>query len=363
MVQYTVAIFFNTCIDLWTVMLLAQGFSVQDVAGKMADPTHAMGEDNILSPKALAEQPAVQRQAYTQLLTYLFPGCLLVPWLCEPLGITVITYFLPKWLVRSRKEVTVADAEKRLAPPEYDLARYGDIIVNIMLCVLTMAFTYRDLWEVWAWMFLSLCIIYVWDHYRMLRICSRTLFSSPVMEYTAQWIIAVPCAMMASLVVFHVWAASDDGFLEPLTVVVRHALHLDTTGHVSFLLSRHTILRYMFFAFVGHLVLHFSLLLWIVPKFSKDMADHDDKVPYPETAKISPCTWFNSNPVHCLRSKYIYEHEPPCVVFRPSKEHLLQAAPRIGQYFQPKQPSEDTPRLTKRSSTGLSFLDSLTRGV
>lgn len=353
-VQYTVAVFFNTCIDLWTVMLLAQGFSVQDITAKLQDPANAMGDGGILSPKAIAEQPAVQRSVYIQLLTYLYPGCLLIPFLLEPLVAGFLTYLLPQWLVRSRPEVNVAEAERRLAAPDFDLSRYGDILVNVMLCVLTLSFTYRDLYQVFAWLAISLVIIYCWDHYRFLRCSRHSVFSSPLMEFTSHWLVAVPCAILAAVLVFHAWAASDDGFLEPVADLWRHSLReiiFDKLCRSYLRLARQTILWYMFAAFVGHLVVHFAILFWIVPAHSSTHADHDDMVPYAETAGGSPSTWFNVNPVHTLRSKYIFKHNPPCVPYAVGKAYLQKKNNDIGQYYAPVQ----SPKALKQKTQELGF--------
>merc|ERR1719169_63828 len=54
-VKYTLAVFFNTILDLGTVLILAQGYSV-DMAMQMQ-----VANDSTMSPKAIAESPDVQR--------------------------------------------------------------------------------------------------------------------------------------------------------------------------------------------------------------------------------------------------------------------------------------------------------------
>ena len=63
-------------------------------------------------------------------------------------------------------------------------------------------------------------------------------------------------------------------------------------------------------ALVAHIVIHTALLLHVVPPFGAPdhgKADAD----YSETATRFPCSWFSGNLLHCLRSEYIYEHDPP----------------------------------------------------
>jgi hypothetical protein len=335
-VGYTAAVFFNTVVDLWTVMLLAQGFSAADIQGKLTQPDAMMKDvvgDGILSPKAIAEQPSVQRSVYSQLLMYLFPGCLLIPFLLEPLALEFLTYYLPKWLVKSRVEIDAQEAEQRLAAPPYDLSRYGDILMNVMLCTLALAFTYRDLYMVFAWMTTSLLIIYAWDHFRCLRVCQRSYFASDKMEITTHWILAVPCAILMALLVFHAWSATDNGFLEP-TKRVLETNFFDPLDVMFLRLSRNSIIPYMILAFLVHLAIHWSVLYWVVPKYCPEDSSSAVDLPYQRAAKTYPANWFNANPVHCLRMKYIYGHSSPgCIPYVLGKEYLLQADPKTHQYF------------------------------
>jgi len=174
-IAYTLAILLNTCVDLFTVMLLVQGVSQEDLVAKLGEAA-TTGDSGVLSPKSIAEHPAVQRQVYTQILTYLWPGCLLVPFLMEPLATNILFYWLPVWLVRSRREVGMLEAETRLGAPPYDISRYGDITVNIALCLLALFFTYRDLYMVFLWLMGSLVLIYAWDHYRFFEGLPAVLF-------------------------------------------------------------------------------------------------------------------------------------------------------------------------------------------
>eukprot|EP00927_Polykrikos_kofoidii_P065256 TRINITY_DN61036_c0_g1_i1.p1 TRINITY_DN61036_c0_g1~~TRINITY_DN61036_c0_g1_i1.p1 ORF type:complete len:1046 (-),score=102.82 TRINITY_DN61036_c0_g1_i1:60-2789(-) len=358
-IQYTAAVFVNTVIDLWTVMLLVQGYSVTD---RMKDP---LGGDDILSMKALAENPAAQRTVYTQLLCYLYPGCLLLPFLLEPLCVSFLTYWLPLWLVRSREEINAEQAEKRLACPLFDLSRYGDILINVMLCILPLAFTYRDIYQVYVYLFISGLWIYGWDHVRFLRCSQRSIFASSLMDRCAQWITMAPCAMLAALIVFHFWAATDDGFLEPLHDAVEERVHAyfahDSVLTGIALLRRGTILAHMAAAFLMHMFIHSLILRYIVPMFSESHEEHDVDVPYAETAKKLPCTWFNANPVHCLRSQILFEDDPPCTLFQPGKEYLMNPNPKVGQYFEHKHVDAPAPLSSEGSMSSLRLALPLSR--
>merc|ERR1719408_46595 len=129
----------------------------------------------------------MQKALYEQLLVYIFPGCTLLPFLLEPFATTFGPYWIGRALVRSRREVTIQDAEECLQNPPYDLSRYGDILVNMMLCCGSLVFTYGSLWQLFVYLIISLVVIYVWDQVRVLRFTQKPMFSTPAMDDAAMY--------------------------------------------------------------------------------------------------------------------------------------------------------------------------------
>ncbi|CAL1138982.1 unnamed protein product [Cladocopium goreaui] len=39
------------------------------------------------------------------------------------------------------------------------------------------------------------------------------------------------------------------------------------------------------------------------------------------------------NPIHCLRSRYVHKHDPPCIFYQIGKEHLLEPNPKLGLFY------------------------------
>merc|ERR1719183_2489130 len=77
------------------------------------------------------------------------------------------------------------------------------------------------------------------------------------------------------------------------------------------------------------------LLVYLVPALGhRDLDDANPNMTYPEVAKSTAGSWFDVNPVHCLRSKYIHKHKPHCRFLSVGKDHLLQANPKIGVFFE-----------------------------
>merc|ERR1719272_723956 len=59
-------------------------------------------------------------------------------------------------------------------------------------------------------------------------------------------------------------------------------------------------------------------------------------VPYSKTARKQPCNYFTANWVHCLRSKYIYHHDPPVRPYFAGKENILERNASAGVFFSGK---------------------------
>jgi hypothetical protein len=402
-VKYTLAVFFNTCLDLGTVLILAQGFSIDQALKQQ------IADDATMSTKAVAESPNMQRAIYEQLVAYIFPSCTLVPFLIEPFATTFGPFVLGSWLVRSRREVSVADAERCLQCPPFDLSRYGDIIVNMMLCCLTLVFTYPGLWMLFAYMIISCAVIYAWDHLRVLRFTTRTIFANNTMDSHVMYMMAMPCGTLLAAMTFKAYGASHQGFLEDLK--------RNFQGEYGVAPDRYNIFGYLMLAFFGHMLIHWSCLkFWIFPAADRHSEDEDPREPvrnellkladtpekvfsmmggtkenriseddfikflqdnkvrwqdtpncknesdvyrkfdldgtkgicfgelfppeYDHLGSVEGANWLTTNPVFCLRSKYVYKHKIPCTFFRMGKDHLIRKNVDIEQYFEGRRPSE-----------------------
>eukprot|EP00746_Dinoflagellata_sp_MGD_P066780 gnl/MRDRNA2_/MRDRNA2_27622_c0_seq1.p1 gnl/MRDRNA2_/MRDRNA2_27622_c0~~gnl/MRDRNA2_/MRDRNA2_27622_c0_seq1.p1 ORF type:complete len:1095 (+),score=104.16 gnl/MRDRNA2_/MRDRNA2_27622_c0_seq1:266-3286(+) len=308
-VLYTVAVFINTCLDLWVVTVVARGYSLMSAT--------QMGPDRVLSSSL-----SYRHSLYVQLLSYLYPGTLFIPFLLEPMVALVLPFYLGKWLVRSRPDIfrKLRDAEDCMSCPYFDLSRYGDILMNVMLCILMLYLAPVDLWWTFLYLTLSLLYIYVLDHYRFLRCTQGGVYADDSMDKTAQYLCAVPCSLLA-------------GCTAHRLLQHHHLINLANALAMIIMPAVFTIL---------HLVLHVGILtriekMGIKQQRRKRLAlQHTNCiVTYKEAASHFASSWFNANPVHCLRSKYIYNHDPPCVYFIRGQQHLIKRNENIGVYFNP----------------------------
>merc|ERR1719436_1796827 len=81
--------------------------------------------------------------------------------------------------------------------------------------------------------------------------------------------------------------------------------------------------------FVIHALVHWFLLKFLVPVLGK-VEEEEETATWTEVAQMMPDSWFTTNPVHCLRSKYIYKHDPPCTFYTAGKGHLVRKNSAIG---------------------------------
>jgi hypothetical protein len=232
----------------------------------------------------------------------------------EPVVLNIAPYFLAKWLVRSRPNCSKLEAEDCLVPPPFDLNRYGDNLINIMMVCLFFLLTAVTLWWIFLMLTISLLYIYWWDCYRFKRGTMRTHFATADIEVMAQYVMAVPCALLAGGFAFKLMGGQSmvaswgpEEFIEQPEV----------WGKVGL-------------AFIVHLAVHCLILALLVPQWviewDRDIQDENGQVrdltPYEDTAMHICCNWFNANPVHCIRSHYLYQHSPSHVFYQPGREYL-----------------------------------------
>lgn len=321
-IMYTIAVLTNTIIDLWTLVQLAQGTSRVDL--QMMN----LMEDSIWSPETLANHPGLQRAIFDQLFSYLYPGCLVLGFLAEPFALGFVPYFYYVAIVRSRADVSQNDAEESLACQAFDLSRYGDISINVMLCLCMCAFTYRALWQLFFFLFLSHLCIYLWDKFRLVRLSQTTHFA---MAYTDRCAFYLGGICPATLAAVLVWRYYELFFWSTKSI------HSGAEARVQ---HKHCIiwaLLAFFVHFGGHCLL---TTLFVEGNHNTNETKGKDKtITYREVSAMRPRTYFSTNPVHCLRSKYIYGKrgfagsEAPCLPYLPGKIHLIVKNEDVGVFY------------------------------
>merc|ERR1711920_278593 len=89
--------------------------------------------------------------------------------------------------------------------------------------------------------------------------------------------------------------------------------------------------------FLSHCCVHNIVLIKVIPSLRRTKKPTARQ--YREIAAVVPANYLNTNPVHCLRSRYVRHHTPCVVPFVSGKEHLQLRNPSIGLYYGGRGPS------------------------
>lgn len=312
---YTSAAFLNLIGDL-TVEWYAGYKALVNSRSHTADG-HLISD--LVTREEIFESYPMQKILGSRHFAYCFPSCFLLPYLMEPLFAIYVPYHLAKLLLRTDKSVRGWEAQQTMQIfVPMDLSRYGDLLLNVMLATMILFFPPGTMLKLMLVFFLSHAYIYYYDKYRVLRCVPNFWFSTSIVDRFSQAFLAVPCGIILVAAVYKANCMSSQ----------------------SYCLHSHRLIAACAGALLFHLTLHLSCLEFLVPKLIN--IDHKaTKEPYEHAASRLPCTWFSSNPVHCLRTQYLQGASPPCVFFESGREYLLKANPKIGVYFEDRS-SADT---------------------
>lgn len=316
---YTYAVFVNTIVDLATVLLI--------VHGKLPEARKwAAGGEMEQGLQVIADHPSVQREYYLQLFSYLVPSCLILPFVIEPLFLGVVPYYLGRWLVQSRSEVTKLQAEDCLACWPYDLSRYGDIVINMALCALLLAFTYRELWMTYAALLVAGCIIYQWDRFRVLRLTKLVYFTQANMFRFSSYLTSLVPACLAGVIAFRIYTSQRAWKINQQMLKEQWHVNIEPPR----IEHKHAIPLIAAFV-VLHFAVHWTLLH--LAQGTDPENPSPSQIAYKTEASNEPCTFFTANPIHCLRSKYLQRHKHPCTYFMAGKDYLIKPSEECGVYY------------------------------
>jgi hypothetical protein len=307
--MYLAACMVNVVLDMvvtyWVAMKVMIGLDFRTYHGtRLAD---------IKTYTEQFETYAMQRSLGENVYRYSWPSTFLVPFLLEPIITIYIPYQLGKLIVRTHKEVTKPDSEAFFAAFDLDLGRYADILLNVFLGILMFWFPGGYTWTLFYGMAFSHCVIYAFDHWRVLQVIPNVRIVTDSVDWWAQVVLAGCCAMILSALVFKAncetyahYCIQDIPLIEACTV-----------------------------AGTAHFVVHFLLLVFVVPKFVPNYkADiKGEETTFAEVARNDAFTWFAVNPVHCLRSQHLAGHTPHCGYASVGKEHLMEINEAIHCYF------------------------------
>lgn len=322
MLLYTFACVFNVLLDLVMaykeVYLRMVGMGVQTHDGvPLAEVDSFVGRFDTY---------AMQKSLGQVLFDYSFPSTFLIPFLVEPFVVIIVPYQLMSLIIQSNSSIVGSAAEAYIASTPMDLSRYADVILNLMLAVLMFFFPGGFIHKLFLGFIIAHIWIYSYDHYRVLRSIPACDFATMTVDWWAQWMLSIPCGLLLACAYFKANCQED----------FPHCW------------EDHRLIYHCFALLFAHIIVHTLILLYVVPHFN--IVTKPQEVPYQVCSKQMPCSWFNANPVNCLRSKYIYEHNPPCDYFILGKDHFLRENDDLHLYY-----TANTPRLEEYNAKKLVY--------
>jgi len=306
MILYTFACLFNVVLDLvvtyWLAytMMSAQHMSTFD--GTPLSKVKAF-------PDAMLETYVLPREVGSQYLFYAL-GTFPIPAIVEPWVTIYLPYQLMTLIVRSHR-ITGERAESYLGAFRMDLSRYADLLLNLILMSVAFFLPSGYIFQLFLLLVVSHIGIYCFDHWRVLRSVPSCIFTSLKVDKCAQVLLSIPCAVLLTNAVWR------------LRCEVFKGKYCDDSAKL---------VRVCVLTFFGHIIIHVVIVLCVIPLFKKKVEPGTQNYK-DHCARRLPASWFSCNPIHCLRSKYHYKHNPPCDYWVPGKEHLLRVNEDLGLYF------------------------------
>jgi len=312
-VLYNSALIVNLILDMSLTAYLAY----HQMCGRGVRVSDGRLLADIPTLQEIIESYPMQKAIGNNLFKYCWPATFFIPFFAEPFAAQVGPYLVGKFMVRSNKKMKGENAEKALELSEAEQGRYADVMFNAILVSAVPFIAPGYILKTFSALILSHLYIYCYDHWRVLRCCTRFWFASDTVSVFSQKIFAVPCGILLSSLVF-----KGNQFIGARTSSSLGAGPLTGTALWGTMAA----------ALFGHIFIHWLVLDYVVPMFPGP--DNVNAVEtYDVCAKSTPCTWFSSNPVHCLRSKYVFKHDPPQAFYVLGKEHLQKENAAIGSYY------------------------------
>jgi len=310
MILYTIACMFNVALD----MVLTYYFAFKVMTGLDFRTYDGTRLEDVPTFTQRFETYAMQRYLAENTKAYSFPATFLIPFLLEPFITVIVPFRLGKTIIRSHPELRGPDAECWIAPFEFDMGRYADILLNMFLGILMFYFPGGYTLLMMFGMAGSHAYIYAFDHYRVLRAIPSCQYVTMDVDWWSQWMLIPCCSSMLSCMVFKA-NCQDYGFCIRGTPLIQACT----------------------LAWIAHAILHTLFLVYVIPLFAlsdedPSVQDADPDMKYEKCSQQLACNWFTSNPVHCARSQYL-DGRGEVMYYEAGKDHLQIVNEAGGCYY------------------------------
>jgi len=312
LVMYVIAILLNLALDMFITAILAY---------RVADGTNARTVDGVLirdlnSWHEILQTYELQKELGEQLFTYGWYSTYFLPFVLEALGLGWFMFHIARRWVRANPYLKGMAAEKAMQMfVPMDSARYGDLIVNVMVAELIWFVPSGYAAPAFLFLIFSHLFILALDYHRVLRWVPAFAFASDVIDWFAHTLMMIPI-----------------GFIPAAMVFKRNCVHKGSDSDDGFCVGDWRLAWMTVAAFVGHCCLHYLALKYVVPMCGSGVHKKTD-APYEKCAASVAPSFFNTNAMNCLRSKHVYKHDPPCTFYMRGKQHVLELNKEAQCYF------------------------------
>jgi len=311
---YTFALLLNLVLD----MLLTAYLSYRQMVGAGVHAADGRLMSDIKSLQQIFESYPMQKSVGKLLFAYCWPATFFVPFLAEPLIFLWLPRHIGMLFVRANAHLRGKLAEQALSRIVMDQTRYGDVLVNVVVVCFIPFFAPAYVLPAFGALVFSHAFIYLYDHYKVVRGVARFWFVGVDVNRKAQTLFSITNGLLLSAVVFKLNQMSG---------------RKDRLG--SGILQGYTLGACLALAFLSHCVVHVFVVGLVIPRLAARQIQSDPSETYAACARRTPCTWFSSNPVHCLRSKHVFRDNPPQGFHVVGKEASLRPNPKIGAHYDP----------------------------
>jgi len=316
-------------LNLFMDIILQSYLSYKMMIGQRAHTAAGQLLKDLDTYQEILESYPMQKTLGKYLVKYCWPSTFLYPFLSQPVLVQWLAYNVGKLLVRSNTSLRGVMAAKAMELGEMCQGRYADVLFNTTLVALVPFVAPANMHVVLFYFLVSHIYIYLYDHWKVLRCVVRFQFTSPEVHKLAMQLFALPVSCLAGALVFKA------------NQLRRQPWYENTP------LSESTLLPVIIGVMLLHLLVHYLMVEMICWFFWTPCVRKDSNASYAKTESQFRATYFSTNPIHCMRSKYVLGHDPPQPVYACG----LWAAPRAFKDL--RETSAATPRSTGGMPNGV----------